>query len=97
MHHNPEYFPDPETFNPDRFLKENIDQIDSCTFTPFVIGPRNCLGKHLALMEAKCVTAHLLRNFRIRKSEKTPIPMTYATSTIILKAKNVQVVFEKLD
>jgi cytochrome P450 family 9 len=96
MNHNPKYFKDPEIFDPDRFTTENIDEIDMCAFTPFVIGPRTCLGKHLAIMETKCVIFHILKNFRIKKSNKSSVPMTYTPSTVLLKPTNVHVVFERL-
>ncbi len=34
-HYNPEYFPNPEEFQPERFLKENSENIIPYTFRPF--------------------------------------------------------------
>lgn len=42
FHHNPDYHPDPEKFNPDRFDKSN--KIDEYTYIPFGVKPRQCLG-----------------------------------------------------
>lgn len=42
FHHNLDYFPDPERFNPDRFDKAN--KIDEYTYIPFGVKPRQCLG-----------------------------------------------------
>lgn len=44
LHHNPEYFPNPKTFDPDRFNDENKSKIVPGTYLPFGIGPRNCIG-----------------------------------------------------
>lgn len=41
---NPKYFPEPETFNPDRFSDENKSNIVPGTYVPFGVGPRNCIG-----------------------------------------------------
>lgn len=45
MHYNPQHFPDPLKFDPDRFLKENDNDIKSLTYIPFGEGPRMCIGK----------------------------------------------------
>jgi cytochrome P450 len=45
LHHDPEYFPDPERFNPERFSEENKHKIQPFTNIPFGVGPRNCIGK----------------------------------------------------
>lgn len=42
IHRNEEFYPKADSFNPDRFLPENKDQLIPYTFMPFVLGPRNC-------------------------------------------------------
>ena len=41
---DPQYFDDPESFKPERFLAENKERVKKCTFMPFGEGPRACLG-----------------------------------------------------
>lgn len=44
IHHDPEFFPEPELFNPERFSDENRGKIKPGTYIPFGVGPRNCIG-----------------------------------------------------
>lgn len=47
LHRDADYFPEPDTFKPERFTEENKTTIKSHTYMPFGEGPRNCIGnKH---------------------------------------------------
>lgn len=49
IHHDPDYYPNPELFDPERFSPDNKKQIMSCTYLPFGEGPRTCIGKRIGL------------------------------------------------
>lgn len=44
IHHNPLLWPEPELFQPERFLKDNSSSIQPCSWIPFGAGPRVCIG-----------------------------------------------------
>lgn len=65
LHRHPRYWPDPDRFDPDRFLPAAEAQRPRHLFLPFGAGPRQCLGKHLALMEMPIVLATLLQRVQL--------------------------------
>ncbi|XP_064388742.1 cholesterol 24-hydroxylase-like [Halichondria panicea] len=64
----PEYFDDPDIFNPSRFDQEN-KQPSSFVYFPFGLGHRACIGKHFAMMEAKMILARLIQTFKLTLPE----------------------------
>jgi len=71
VHRDPEYFEDPDTFNPDRFMPENLDKIKDFSFIPFGSGPRSCIGMRFAIIEAKIMLVKVVQNFEFLKTAKT--------------------------
>ncbi|XP_072025463.1 cholesterol 24-hydroxylase-like isoform X2 [Amphiura filiformis] len=57
-------FKDPLVFVPDRFLHQQ--ETPPNTYFPFSVGPRSCIGKQFAMIEAKVLIAKLLKNFDFR-------------------------------
>lgn len=45
LHYDPEYFPESQKYDPERFNEENKNKIPSCVYMPFGEGPHNCIGK----------------------------------------------------
>ncbi|KAL7026326.1 hypothetical protein ACKWTF_013859 [Chironomus riparius] len=72
---DPEYFSDPEKFDPERFNEENIKKIKPFTNIPFGEGPRICLGMRFGLMQSKIGITKMIKSFVIQPSEKTQIPI----------------------
>ena len=77
------YFPNPETFDPENFMKDRKSERDPLTFTGFNQGPRSCIAMRFALLEMKICLAHLLTNFNFISCEKTKRNFEVATESFL--------------
>jgi len=75
LFHNPKYFKDPHVFNIDRWRGKDL-KMDPYAFTPFSAGPRNCIGQHLSIMEAKIIISEFLNKFEFKLKEGYVLKMT---------------------
>ncbi|MBD2436200.1 cytochrome P450 [Nostoc sp. FACHB-110] len=69
-HHNPDIYPEPKCFRPERFLERQFSQYE---FLPFGGGNRRCLGMAFALFEMKLVLATILSHYSLELLDKVPL------------------------
>jgi cytochrome P450 len=81
MHRHPEYWDRPDEFQPERWLSADGTLLPArpC-FIPFGLGPRACIGKRFAMIEARVILSQLVRRFRLVPA----IPGGHTARTIIL-------------
>lgn len=65
LQNDPQYFTDPQKFDPERFSDENKKSHVPGTYAPFGVGPRDCIGCVYPLSEQKIYLYHLLLNFTV--------------------------------
>lgn len=74
IHRDPEYYPEPEKFIPERFSEENggtKKYQNAGVYMPFGDGPRTCPGMKFATVQVKAAVVKLVQDFRISVNSKT--------------------------
>jgi cytochrome P450 len=95
VHHDPELYPQPQTFRPERFLGE-IRQ--SPTWLPWGAGRKSCVGRHFALLEMQTVLREVLSTRRVlpasvkieRERWRSAVLVPHAGSRVLLQRRNTR-------
>ncbi|KAK5646917.1 hypothetical protein RI129_005381 [Pyrocoelia pectoralis] len=82
LHYDPEYFPDPEKYDPERFTNEDV--CNSFQYLPFGDGPRGCIGNRFALMVTKIALVSLLTEFEVQPAPTTPAKIHFSPYSLFL-------------
>uniref|UniRef100_A0A182G006 Uncharacterized protein n=2 Tax=Anopheles albimanus TaxID=7167 RepID=A0A182G006_ANOAL len=87
IHHDPELYPEPHRFRPERFTPEAIKERHTYAYLPFGEGPRNCIGMRFGLLEVKFGIVQLLSKLRFTVHPKTSLPLRMAKNSGFLEAE----------
>ncbi|XP_071631200.1 cytochrome P450 9e2-like [Temnothorax longispinosus] len=85
LHRDPKYYPQPDKFDPERFLNGDVD---NSVYVPFGIGPRVCIANRFALMEAKIMLFYLLWRCELEPDVQTRFPVVLNKKTIFMMPDN---------
>lgn len=88
LHRDPQYYPNPESFDPERFNDENKKNIQPYTYLPFGSGPRNCIGSRFALLDLKTLFVCLIAKFELVPVEQTQIPLKFSKTALNITPEN---------
>jgi cytochrome P450 len=79
-HRHPEFWPDPESFDPERFDPALDKARNSWSFIPFSAGPRVCIGNMFSIVETVILMAQILNRFDVHVHSCADIrPITLGT------------------
>ncbi|XP_024876802.1 cytochrome P450 6A1-like, partial [Temnothorax curvispinosus] len=87
IHRDPDIYPKPDVFNPERFDEETVRSRHPMAYLPFGDGPRNCIGARFAVYQSKVGLVKILRNYKVETCEKTPIPYVNDPKAVVLTPK----------
>ncbi len=80
VHRDPALWPDPLTFDPDRFRPDRAKEIDRYQYLPFGAGPRSCIGDHFAMLEATLALATIIGRCEIGSlTDDFPVAVPFTT------------------
>ncbi|XP_056638463.1 probable cytochrome P450 6a13 [Diorhabda sublineata] len=82
LQNDPEIYPSPEKFDPDRWSPENSADRSNFAFLSFGEGPRLCIGMRFGKLQAKCGIITILRDYKVSLNEKTQLPVQLNPSFI---------------
>lgn len=93
LHHDPKYFPEPESFKPERFLDGTKEGKDG--FIPFGIGPRKCIGYKLAMEEGMLALAKIMQRFDLElDAEKHTGPLKVMAGITLVPVDGIWIKFK---
>ncbi|XP_051499974.1 thromboxane-A synthase [Apus apus] len=94
LHHNPEFWPDPEKFIPERFTEEAKKERHPFAYLPFGAGPRGCIGMKMGLLETKITLLRILQKFQFKTCPETEIPLQLKSKATLGPKNGVYIILE---
>ncbi|CAG9859827.1 unnamed protein product [Phyllotreta striolata] len=84
---DPEYYPDPLQFDPERWTYENSLGRPFVANLPFGEGPRICVGKRFGLLQTKLGLITVIKDYKVSLSDKTTQGFQFVSHQLILRKK----------
>uniref|UniRef100_A0A1I8P5Q4 Cytochrome P450 n=1 Tax=Stomoxys calcitrans TaxID=35570 RepID=A0A1I8P5Q4_STOCA len=94
LHRDPEYFPRPLEYIPERFLKDQMDY-NPIAYMPFGQGPRQCIAQRMGLVNVKAALAKILANFNIEIMPHKEVEFEFHTAPVLVPKGGLPVTLSK--
>jgi cytochrome P450 len=79
-HRHPDFWPNPELFDPERFTPQATEGRHRFAWVPFGAGQRLCIGRDLALLEGQLSLAMLVQRYRLERASSRPAELVLSSS-----------------
>ncbi len=73
IHRHPDFWQRPAEFDPERFNKANVKNVNRYTYFPFSMGQRRCPGEMFALIEIQMHIAYVCKHLKLKYIDEKPI------------------------
>ncbi|XP_070505838.1 probable cytochrome P450 6a14 [Chironomus tepperi] len=99
IHHDPDIYPEPDRWDPDRFSTENVESRHKFAFLAFGEGPRMCIGRRLGILILKAMLAKFLMSYDFEiDRNKTSVPIKHCVKRLFLTPENgIHININKID
>ncbi|CAD0204570.1 unnamed protein product [Chrysodeixis includens] len=94
LHYNPDYFPEPNEYRPERFYGEEKRNVKPCTYMPFGEGGRRCVGTRFARMQMASGLITIFKKYRVELAPGMAKDVDYNPKSIVtLSTKDIRLKF----
>nr|AAP83689.1 cytochrome P450 [Depressaria pastinacella] len=88
LHHNPDNFPEPEKYRPERFVGDERKNIKPYTYMPFGEGGRTCIGMRFSKMQTLSGLVTFLKKYRVELAKGTSPTVEFEPRALVFISKN---------
>ncbi|XP_059222051.1 cytochrome P450 6d1-like [Stomoxys calcitrans] len=94
MHRDPQYFPNPLDYKPERFGEDSKDY-DAVAYMPFGDGPRHCVAQRMGIVNSKTALVKVLANFNIEPMPRKEIEFVFHTAPVLVPKDGLNIPLSK--